>query len=87
MRWAFATVILSSLLILACAKRSATQPALGPVDGLDLSAVDVERVKVGTAAPDFALLDQNGERVQLSSYRDPSSSPSFVVLVFYRGHW
>jgi len=35
-----------------------------------------------TAAPDFALLDQNGEQVRLSG-----ALGSKVILVFYRGHW
>jgi len=34
------------------------------------------------AAPEFALLDQNGEQVQLSDFLG-----SKVILVFYRGHW
>lgn len=39
--------------------------------------------KVGDQAPDFALLDQTGEEVRLSSLllRGP------VVLIFYRGEW
>jgi hypothetical protein len=37
---------------------------------------------LGTAAPDFALLDQNGSTVRLSDQR---GAP--VLLVFYRGHW
>jgi peroxiredoxin len=39
--------------------------------------------QVGYRAPDFALPDQNGERVQLSSLL--SRGP--VVLIFYRGEW
>jgi len=34
------------------------------------------------AAPDFALLDQNGDQVKLSDFLG-----SKVILVFYRGHW
>jgi cytochrome oxidase Cu insertion factor (SCO1/SenC/PrrC family) len=41
------------------------------------------RVGVGGVAPDFTLLDQNGNQVMLSEAR--SKSP--VVLVFYRGYW
>ena len=37
---------------------------------------------LGAPAPDFALLDQSGKRVQLSDLR---GAP--VLLVFYRGHW
>ena len=40
-------------------------------------------VAVGEAAPDFALQDQNGQKVKLSEARDKSP----VVLVFYRGYW
>lgn len=37
---------------------------------------------VGTAAPDFALRDDRGKEVRLSSLRGQP-----VVLIFYRGHW
>ena len=37
---------------------------------------------VGTTAPDFALPDHEGERVQLSDYRGQR-----VVLLFFRGFW
>jgi hypothetical protein len=37
---------------------------------------------VGSVAPDFALRDQRGNEVRLSSLRGRP-----VVLVFYRGHW
>jgi len=47
---------------------SAVPPASGP--------------PVGSAAPPFALVDQNGKTVRLEDFR---GSP--VVLVFYRGHW
>ncbi|NOY29237.1 MAG: redoxin domain-containing protein [Planctomycetes bacterium] len=35
-----------------------------------------------SAAPEIALLDQNGEQVRLSDHLG-----SKVILVFYRGHW
>jgi cytochrome oxidase Cu insertion factor (SCO1/SenC/PrrC family) len=54
----------------------------GPKDGLDLPPADLTRIKVGAAAPDFTLNDQDGKPVTLSSYRGKN-----VVLVFYRGHW
>lgn len=57
--------------------------ALGPVDGHDLVATDLERVQIGTVAPDFTLEDEKGAPVQLSSFRGQKN----VVLVFYRGHW
>ena len=37
---------------------------------------------VGATAPDFALLDQTGQAVKLSSFRGRP-----VVLLFYRGFW
>ncbi len=40
-------------------------------------------VAVGEMAPDFALEDQNNQKVTLSSAR--GSMPT--VLVFYRGNW
>jgi hypothetical protein len=56
---------------------------LGPVDGFDLSATEVERVAVGSMAPDFTLLSLDGDPVTLSSFRGSRD----VILVFYRGHW
>jgi peroxiredoxin len=57
--------------------------ALGPADGLELPATDLERVAVGSMAPDFSLLTLDGDTVTLSSFRGSKD----VVLVFYRGHW
>ena len=37
---------------------------------------------VGVAAPDFALVDQEGHAVRLADFR---GAP--LLLVFYRGHW
>ena len=56
---------------------------LGPKDGANLPATDLERVKVGQAAPDFSLEDMTGKRISLSDFRGKKN----VVLVFYRGHW
>ncbi len=56
---------------------------LGPRDGLDLPATDLERVAVGTVAPDFSLETITGETLTLSAFRGAKN----VVLVFYRGHW
>jgi cytochrome oxidase Cu insertion factor (SCO1/SenC/PrrC family) len=60
-----------------------TTTPLGPKDGANLPPADLERIKVGAAAPDFTLLDQDGQAVTLSSYRGKKP----VVLVFYRGYW
>ena len=56
---------------------------LGPVDGRDLPATDLERVRVGDLAPDFALASLDGPTVTLSEFRDNRN----VILVFYRGYW
>ena len=37
---------------------------------------------IGQPAPEFAQLDQSGQRVRLSDFR---GAP--LLLVFYRGHW
>ncbi|MGE0161478.1 MAG: peroxiredoxin family protein [Gemmatimonadales bacterium] len=62
---------------------AAQSTALGPVDGLNLSPVDVERVAVGSTAPDFTLAVYRGDTFTLSSLRGSKN----VVLVFYRGWW
>lgn len=56
---------------------------LGPVDGHDLPGIELERVVVGTEAPDFSLRALSGDVITLSDYRGKKD----VVLVFYRGHW
>lgn len=56
---------------------------LGPADGHDLVETDLERVAVGTMAPDFTLASLSGAPFTLSDYRGEKD----VVLVFYRGHW
>jgi cytochrome oxidase Cu insertion factor (SCO1/SenC/PrrC family) len=56
---------------------------LGPTDGHHLPPTDLERVAVGTMAPDFSLPSLAGDTFTLSSFRGEKN----VVLVFYRGHW
>jgi peroxiredoxin len=56
---------------------------MGPVDGRTLSATEIDRVAVGTAAPDFTLAKMGGGSTTLSSFRGKKN----VVLVFYRGSW
>jgi len=70
-----------SLLLLLIVSVSYAQ--LGPKDGAGLSPTDLERVKVGSQAPDFTLEGMDGKEIRLSDYRGKKS----VVLVFYRGHW
>lgn len=61
-----------------------TEPiALGPADGHDLPPTELNRVAVGTMAPDFSLRTLAGDTVTLSSFRGAKD----VVLVVYRGHW
>jgi cytochrome oxidase Cu insertion factor (SCO1/SenC/PrrC family) len=79
---AFARVISACLLLLFFA-HTPVRAQLGPKDGADLPATDLERVKVGQPAPDFTLEDMNGKEITLSDFRGKKS----VVLVFYRGYW
>jgi hypothetical protein len=46
------------------------------------AASDLNRVPVGSTAPDFELPSPSGGKVKLSSLRGKT-----VVLVFYRGYW
>ncbi len=57
--------------------------ALGPTDGREMAATDIDRVAVGQRAPDFTLARMGGGTTTLSSFRGRKN----VVLVFYRGFW
>ena len=57
--------------------------SLGPLDGHELPPTDLDRVAVGSLAPDFSLESLSGDTVTLSAFRGSKN----VVLVFYRGHW
>jgi len=46
------------------------------------SPFDLERVQVGSQAPDFTLAAADGTSVTLSRLRGKN-----VLLVFYRGYW
>ncbi len=72
------TLIFALLLLSAPASAQ-----LGPKDGADLAPTDLNRIKVGQAAPDFTLQDSDGKALTLSDFRGKKS----VVLVFYRGYW
>ncbi len=72
-----------SLAVLALPVLASAQTQLGPKDGANLTAADLNRIKIGEAAPDFTLEDQDGKPVTLSEYRGKKT----VVLVFYRGYW
>ena len=56
---------------------------LGPKDGPDLAATDLNRIKVGQTAPDFSLENADGNVITLADFRGKKT----VVLVFYRGYW
>ena len=62
---------------------SVSYAQLGPKDGAGLSPTDLERVKVGSPAPDFTLENIDGKAVSLADFRGKKS----VVLIFYRGQW
>ena len=56
---------------------------LGPKYSTSVGATELDRIKVGQAAPDFALENVEGQTVNLSDFRGKKA----VVLVFYRGYW
>jgi cytochrome oxidase Cu insertion factor (SCO1/SenC/PrrC family) len=70
-------------LLAACAAEEQTPVQLGPVDGFDLPPTEIDRVTVGSMAPDFSLEAMNNDTLTLSDFRGQKN----VVLVFYRGHW
>jgi hypothetical protein len=80
-KWLRHAVLLPGILFMGVLGQ-AQQPQLGPLDGASLPATDLERVHVGTLAPDFRLTDETGGVHQLSHHRGKN-----VVLVIYRGHW
>jgi len=75
-------LVASMVLVVAC-QPDAQRVALGPVDGLDLPAVDTGRVSVGDMAPDFALQSYDDGVIRLADFRGKKD----VILVFYRGYW
>lgn len=80
--------LMAAALLGACTGGDAPTPSqqqarLGPTDGHDLPAVDLDRIQPGDTAPDFSLESYSGEVVALSDFRGTHD----VVLVFYRGHW
>jgi len=82
----FTSMGLSAALLalgLAGSLQAQTPIELGPKDGHDLPATELDRVAVGTPAPDFSLESLDGDTLTLSDFRGKKN----VVLVFYRGHW
>lgn len=57
--------------------------AAAPTPAIDPHVTDLERVKEGTPAPDFALENVDRKIYRLSDYRGKKN----VVLVFYRGYF
>ncbi|MEO7361224.1 MAG: peroxiredoxin family protein [Gemmatimonadaceae bacterium] len=83
---ALAGVLSTSSAVFAQASMSPMAPSsaiLGPVDGKDLPATDLERIAIGNSAPDFTLAKYGGGTTTLSSFKAKKN----VVLVFYRGYW
>ncbi len=78
-----AAKLFAVLILLAALTRAPASAQLGPKDGGDLRATEIERVKVGQAAPDFTLADVDGKNITLSDFRGKKT----VALVFYRGYW
>jgi cytochrome oxidase Cu insertion factor (SCO1/SenC/PrrC family) len=70
-------------LVLAGLVSTAAFAQLGPKEPTTQPATDLNRVKVGQAAPDFTLEDSDGRAMSLSDFRGKKSG----VLVFYRGYW
>ncbi|HEX4945729.1 MAG TPA: hypothetical protein VFZ34_03670 [Blastocatellia bacterium] len=62
---------------------SSPTPTVTPPPAVDPRRTDLNRVVMGTVAPDFALEDMNKKIVRLSDFR----GKQFVVLVYYRGHF
>jgi peroxiredoxin len=78
------SILACALLAFAAVSTSGAQAVkLGPMDGAALKPTDIERVSVGTHAPDFALAKYGGGTVTLSELRGKKN----VVLVFFRGYW
>ncbi len=76
-------LLLFSILILALSFSALAQTKLGPKDGAGLPPADLDRIKIGEAAPDFTLENLDGKALSLSDYK----GNKLVVLVFYRGYW
>ncbi len=59
--------------------RTAVQAGLLVLSVLGWGAMARASLKIGDAAPDFALPDQNGQTIRLSDFRGKKT----VVLAFY----
>ena len=84
--------LLGALLLGGCESRSASvdsltapiaSPSPSPTPTVDPRITDLNRIKVGSEAPDFSLLDQDGKSHRLADFR----GKKYVVLAFYRGYF
>jgi cytochrome oxidase Cu insertion factor (SCO1/SenC/PrrC family) len=84
--------LLGGLLLAGCESKSASvgsltapiaSPSPTPTPTVDPRITDLNRIKVGSEAPDFSLSDQDGKRRQLAEFR----GKKYVVLAFYRGYF
>jgi len=78
-----AAKLIAVMIFLAALTSAPAFAQLGPKDGGELRATELERVKVGQTAPDFTLEDVDGKSLTLSDFRGKKT----VALVFYRGYW
>lgn len=83
MHWKSIAVIMAVSATGAVQASAQAAAMLGPVDGKDLAPTEIERVAIGSRAPDFTLTRVGGGTTTLSSFRGRKN----VVVVFYRGHW
>jgi cytochrome oxidase Cu insertion factor (SCO1/SenC/PrrC family) len=83
MRFKTAVVVIFLFLLQVAVSFAQSGGSLGPKDGVSLPPTALDRVGVGTVAPDFTLESRDGQAITLSSYRERKN----VVLVFYRGYW
>ena len=89
------TLLASCVLLWSCQQQTATvsdlskplpsspTPKPTPPPSIDPRRTDLNRVVVGTYAPDFSLEDMNRKMVHLSDFR----GKQYVILVFYRGYF
>jgi cytochrome oxidase Cu insertion factor (SCO1/SenC/PrrC family) len=58
--------------------------AVNPLRAAESTVPRSAPVGIGDLAPDFTLVDQDGQSHTLSKERTTQDA---VVLIFYRGHW
>jgi cytochrome oxidase Cu insertion factor (SCO1/SenC/PrrC family) len=75
--------LIAGLVFASTVATAAAFAQVGPKDNANLSATEIGRIKIGQAAPDFALENTDGKAITLSDFRGKKA----VVLVFYRGYW